>query len=144
MAQKLLTGTSYFISFVNGQGAGAIWAQTVEIGSNRMISNVPVKAVNGRRSYANRGATVLLRRGAQGRYEVIGPGDRVSGAQIKKTYTFGVLAETSTVTIGFTTRAEVFDFYKTGGSPGPSRWNDGATPFPKVTLLDGAGTEVFP
>ncbi len=60
-------------------GAGVMWVCDVEIGSNNPLFNVPVKAgAHGGRFFAGLGQTVVLRRSLTGRYQVIGPGDRVS------------------------------------------------------------------
>ena len=118
-----------------------VWSATVEIGGDHPLADVPVKTVNGSRAYASRGATVLLRRNAQGRYEVIGPGDRRSNFKVRKTYTFGNTAPVTTVAVGFSSRVEPFEFYQGTGAPN-SLWNDGVTPFPKVTIIDANGDPV--
>lgn len=118
------------------------WITDVNIGSNTPLFNVPVKAgANGSRSYAKLGSAVLLKRNAQGRFEVIGPGDRVAGFVIKKTYTFGNATAVTSATEGFTFRRETFEFYEGTGAPN-SLWNDGVTPFPKTTIIDSFGNPI--
>lgn len=120
-----------------GGGSGApVWTIPVEISSNRVLLEVPVKANGaGSRAYARRNATVLLRRNAQGRFEVIGPGDRVAGVQVKKTYAFGAVVPTTTDSEGFVAQVEPFEFYQGAGPPN-SLWGDLATPFPIVRIID--------
>lgn len=118
------------------------WTTSVEVSSTRVLEEVPVKAgSDGSRAYAALGATVLLRRNAQGRFEVVGPGDRVAAFQEVKEYDFGVPTPTTTQTVGFTTRREPFEFYQGSGPPN-SLWNDGVTPFPKTTIVDPNGNPV--
>jgi hypothetical protein len=88
------------------------------------------------------GGTVLLRRNAAGRYEVVGPGDRVNAFQTKKTYNFGNASVVATTTTGFSFRQETFSFYRNIANPGASFWNDSVTPFPKITTIDPAGNPV--
>ena len=125
----------------SGGTGGPRWVAPVTIGSNRHLKNVPIKAVNGTRHYARRGSTVLLRRNVSSRFEVIGPGDRRAAVQIVKTYVPGNLTAQSTANIGFSFREETFEFYEGAGPPN-SLWNDGSTPFPKVTIIDGDGNPV--
>lgn len=120
---------------------GPRWTATVEIGGDHPLFDVPVKAVNGSRAYASRGATVLLRRNAQGRYEVVAVGDRQSAFRTRKTYTFGNSTPISTTVVGFSVRLEPFEFYQGTGAPN-SLWNDGVTPFPKETVIDANGNPV--
>lgn len=118
-----------------------VWTATVEVGGDFPLSRVPVKSVNGSRSYASRGATVLLRRNAQGRYEVVAPGDRRSSFRTRKKYTFGNSTPIESTVFGFSVRVEAFEFYQGTGAPN-SLWNDGVTPFPKETIIDANGDPV--
>lgn len=126
----------------DGQGAGVFVCQ-VEIGSNNRLQGVPVKSQRGR-NYAQLGQTVVLRRNAQGRYEIIGPGDRVSTAVEEKTYDLTTQNNVTTVDIGFTFERVPFSHYATlsGGAPLGVLWADGVTPFNLVRQLDAQGNPV--
>lgn len=115
----------------------------VDVGGDEVIRDVRIRAnAAGSRSYARVGAPVLLARNAAGRFEIIGPGDRVRGAGNVTLLDESDDSTSAGAGSGFTTRVEAFEFYESGGSPGPSRWNDGSTPFPAITILDGDGNPV--
>lgn len=141
--QQFLPGTMLtspeYTSFDNS--SNPVWTASVDIGGANPLGDVPVKSVNGSRAYASRGAAVLLRRNAQGRYEVTGPGDRRQNLRRRKLYTFGNTTPTNTTDFGFDSRVEPFEFYQGTGAPN-SLWNDGVTPFPKVTIIDANGDPV--
>lgn len=124
-------------------GGAPTWVVTVEASLSRPLEDVPVKAygVDGSRAYARLGAVVLLRRNAQGRFEAVAPGDRAAAFVEVKEYDFGDPTPTATETLGFTSRREPFEFYQGSGPPN-SLWNDGVTPFPKVTVVDPNGDPV--
>lgn len=125
--------------------ASHVWTVDVEVGGQRPLFDVPAKAgSDGSRRYAQRGSTVLLRRNAQGRFEVVGPGDRAAAFIEVKEYDIGDPTPTATDTLGFSSRREPFEFYKgpTPGVPGTSFWNDGDNPFPKLTIIDPNGNPV--
>lgn len=90
------------------------WVVRVDVGGNRILDNVPVKAVEGSRFYAQLGQSVLLRKNAQGRYDVVGPADRLATAAVAKQYDLNAGLLTATETRGFTFQREPFEFY--GGS----------------------------
>ncbi len=123
-------------------GAAPVWVCSVNIGGNRILRNVPIKgAGSGERFYAELGQAVLLRRNTQGRYDIVGPSDKLSAIATKKTYNIGAAAVVATTTEGFQISQEIFDFYKGTGPPN-SLWADGVTPFPLVRILDAAGNPV--
>lgn len=123
-------------------GTESTWVVDVDIGSNRRLESVPVKTYNRRRTYASVGSTVLLRRSTQGRYEVVGPGDRKHGTLTTTKYVIDVVTPQSSADAGFSSRLETFIWYATAGSGGSSAWADGVTPFPKRTVIDADGNPV--
>ena len=87
---------------LNGPEGAPSWVVTVDAGGNRVMKNVPVKAgSDGSRFYAQRGQTVTVRKTAQGRFQVIGPGDRQIGAIRTTFYDIGLDTETGQSTVGF-------------------------------------------
>ncbi len=94
-------------------GAGVMWLCDVEIGSNNPLLNVPIKSgADGGRFYANAGQTVLLRRNLLGRFQVVGPGDRVA-AQME-VIEYGAVSKDIVVQTqqGFTEVVDAFEFYQ--------------------------------
>ncbi len=145
-ARRDLTGTVLqqreLVSFEVGGGA-PVWVARVDIGTNRPLDNVLIKGgSSGVRFFAERGQSVLLRLDAQGRYYIVGPAARLTGATVKKTYALGVATPATSATLGFQFIRDPFEFYENIGNPGASRWNDGVTPFPSVRVLDQAGNPV--
>jgi hypothetical protein len=121
-------------------GSAPVWVCDVDLGSNRLMRDVPIKGnANGSRFYAQRGQTVLMRRNTQGRYDIIGPADRLTAAGNVKTYTLGNGTPVTNTPQGFSFELVPFEFYK---GTGTSLWNDGTTPFPYVRLLDALGNPV--
>lgn len=89
-----------------------VWVVDIEVGSNNYLKNVPVKAgANGSRFYAQLGQTVLLRRNALGRFQVVAPGDRVSTPVTIKTYDLTDGSETGSADEGFQAQVVPFEFY---------------------------------
>ncbi|MGH3995846.1 MAG: hypothetical protein ACRDTJ_00095 [Pseudonocardiaceae bacterium] len=130
------------IADVDGNGSGVFVCQ-VEIGANRRLIDVPVKSQRGR-NFAQLGQTVLLRRNAQGRYEVIGPGDRISTPVEIRTYDLATQVNTGSTDFGFSYQRVPFDFYQTlsVGAPLGVLWGDGVTPFGLVRQVDAQGNPV--
>jgi len=126
----------------DGSGAG-VWVVDVEIGSNQYLKDVPVKAIDNR-FYAQLGQVVSLRRNAQGRYEVTGPGDRVTSPMVVKEYNIGVTSAVSSTEFGFGFDRVPYSYYATldGGAPLGVIWNDGTTPYNLVRILDAQGNPV--
>jgi hypothetical protein len=94
-------------------GTSSVIVADVDVGGNRIFKNVPIKAnARGTRFYAQVGASVVLRRNAQGRWDVVGPGDRTIAAPTKKTYTIGNTTPSTTETLGFSTVFPPFEFYQ--------------------------------
>jgi hypothetical protein len=122
--------------------ASPVWVCSVDIGRNRLLENVPIRAVNGNRFYAEMGAAVFLRREANGRLYVSGPVNRSRQPTSVKTYTIGNPTAQTASTLGFTFSPVPFEYYEGTGPPSGSFWNDGVTPFPLVQVLDGDGNPV--
>lgn len=130
------------ISDFDGGGSG-VWVTDVHIGGDEYLRNVPIKASH-TRFYAQLGQTVALRKGAQGRWEVVGPGDREIGIMDAKTYDLSDQTQQSTANVGFSFDRVPFSHYATldaGASLGVL-WADGVTPFNLVRVLDGDGNPV--
>lgn len=82
---------------------GVFWVVDIDIGSNRIIKNVPVKAGgSGSIFYAQNNQTVKVRRTALGRFYVIGPGDLAIGSRVTTTYSLDDGSETASATTTFT------------------------------------------
>ena len=125
--------------------ASRIWVADINVGGNRILRDVPIKGnAPGSRFYAARGQSVLMKRNANGRFDVVGPADRTLGIEVKKEYDLTTQTIDTQSNLGFSFRAEVFEFYKgpTPPTAGTSIWNDGSTPFPKTTTIDANGNEV--
>lgn len=134
--------TETHITDFDGVGGG-VFVVDVEVGANNYLRNVPVKA-NRNRFYAQIGQTVLLRRNAQGRYEVTAPGDRVASPVTEKSYDLGDGSEQSSNDLGFTSERVDLPFYETldGISPSGVLWADGVTAFNLVRIVDALGNPV--
>lgn len=129
---------------VDGQGS-ATWVVDVDVGAGEVLRSVNVKAgADGERFYAGLGQTVKLARNTMGRFDVIGPGDRVNSVASVKTYQLGIDVPTASANVGLSIERVAFEFYKgpTPGTPGTSLWNDGQTSFPLVRIIDGDGNPV--
>lgn len=119
------------------------WVVDVDIGSDRLLRDVPVK-INGpkARFYARVNQPVFLQKDAQGRYQVIGPADRVKqqGRICFLDEDDGLVSPT--VPLGFDLIVQPFEFYEGTGVPGGGLWNDGVHGFPEITKVDQDGNEV--
>jgi len=94
-------------------GAGVMWVVDVEIGSNRPLFSVPVKAgSDGGRFFANLGQTVLLRRNLLGRWQVVGPGDRRHGVRTTTEYDLTTGAAMGSAQDGSTIVIDPFEYYQ--------------------------------
>lgn len=120
--------------FRPAQLTAAVWVGDVIVNSNRVLRDVPVK-INGQRarSYAAVGRPVILRRNARGRWQVIGPADRkvAQGKLVELDLDTDVSVAAGLT--GFTTRREVFDFYK-GNEP--TSFFDPATDVDSLVWID--------
>lgn len=122
------------------------WVADVDVGDDdQLLRDVPIK-INGpkARFYARRDSPVFLEKNEQGRYQIIGPADR-----IRQQGSLCILDEDTEITtpsgdIGFTLVTQAFEFYQgpTPPTPGTSFWNDGVHGFPEITKLDSDGNEV--
>lgn len=131
---------------MDAQGS-ATWVVDVDIGAGQVLRNVAVKAgSDGERFYAGLGMSVKLARNTAGRFDAIGPGDRVGAIATVKTYTLGVDAPTASANVGLTAERVAYEFYQglTPGTPGTSYYNDGdpGHSYPLVRIVDGDGVPV--
>lgn len=118
------------------------WVVDVDVGAPQPLRSVAVKAgSNGERFYAGLGQPVKLARNLQGRFDVIGPGDRKINPAIRSSYTLGFDTPTSSGGTGLQTQRVAFEFYEGIGPPN-SLWNDGATAFPLIRIVDALGNPV--
>lgn len=126
----------------DGVGAG-VWVCDVEVGANNYLKDVPVKQADSR-FYAQLGQVVALRKNAQGRYEVVGPGDRASAPVVVKFYEIGNTSAISSQDIGFRFDRVAYSFYAglSGGAPLGTFWADGVTPYNLVRIVDAQGNPV--
>ncbi|MEE9128385.1 MAG: hypothetical protein V3T84_00060 [Phycisphaerales bacterium] len=119
------------------------WVVDVDIGSDKLLRDVPVK-INGpkARFYARVDQSVFLEKDAQGRYQVIRPADRVrqQGRICFLDEDDGIVSPT--VPLGFDLIVRPYEFYKGNGLPGGSFYNDGVHGYPEITKLDQDGNEV--
>jgi len=127
------------LSDFDNQGSG-VWVCDVEIGSNNYLKDVPVKALSNR-FHAQLGQSVLLRKNARGRYEVIGPGDRIAKPIRRIGYNLSTQIGGTPVDIGFSFDRVAFSYYATV-TGGFSYWDDGVTPFNLVRIVDADGIPV--
>jgi hypothetical protein len=100
-----------FVEFDASTLGAESWVVDVNIGGNRLLRNVLVKAGERGRFYAQRGQTVALRRNAQGRFDVVAPADRVMGSATVTSYDINGLAVTNTTSSGFALEVMPFEFY---------------------------------
>lgn len=130
-------------NFDTAGAAQFTWVCDVDIGSNRLLRDVPVK-INGpkARFYARRDSPVFLEKDSQGRYQIIGPADKgpQQGRICFLDEDTGIVSPTSP--IGFTLVVQPYEFYKGTGLPGGSFYNDGVHGYPEITKLDQDGNEV--
>lgn len=116
---------------------GGRWVVDVEIGGANYLRNVPVKALGENRFYAQLGQTVSLRRNAQGRFEVVGPGDRLSQPLRTIEYDLATGVGGAPVTSGFVFERVAFSYYATADLTAPLDvlWADGVTAFNLVRVI---------
>ncbi len=92
--------------------AGAqAWVVDVDIGQNRVLRDVLIKAGTRGRFFAQLGQTVALRRNALGRFDVVGPADRVMGVAEVTLYDLNGAVPTSSSLSGFQTVRRPLEFY---------------------------------
>lgn len=92
--------------------SGVMWVVNVDIGSNRVLFSVPVKAgANGDRFYADLGQTVQLRKNQLGRWQVIGPGDRAAALGNVTTWNPVTQDEISSLPQGFQQVRDPWSYY---------------------------------
>lgn len=128
------------------QSAAYTWVVDVDVGNTGevLLRDVPVKISAGTRFYARLGNAVFLERDARGRWQVIGPADRVQAQGNVTELDESDDSSTAAGQQGFTIVRPPFEFYEgdQAQAPGTSLWNNGVDAFPKVRILNGAGQEV--
>lgn len=117
-------------------GGSGVFVVDIEIGSNNYLHDVPVKGLRDR-FHAQLQQTVELRRGAQGRWEVVGPGNRALVGGGIKTYDLSARTNQTTTTQGWVSDRVDFDYYQTvdGAAPLGVLFGDGVTPFGFVRIV---------
>jgi hypothetical protein len=145
--REFLTGTVLTplraLQFDQTGGGSPVWVASIEIGSNRPLIDVVVLASNdGTRRYAKVGKTVMLRMNTMGRYDAIGPADRVASTASVKTYNVGIATAVTAADFGYTFERVPFEWYANSGNPGESRWNDTFSTFPLTRVVDADGNPV--
>jgi len=143
--QQTIVGTvirqrqiSSFDSSIDG---APVWNCDVEIGSNRILMSVPIKlSGTGRAFYADRGQTVLLRRNAQGRFEIIGPGDRITSPLVIKTYNVSDGSEVTSTSRGTTFEVVPLEFYQGTSMKGNPDVTFDQVPAANDTITRSAGS----
>lgn len=109
-----------------------VWVVDVDIGGNNVLQNVPIKSGgDGSRFYADQGQTVLLRRNALGRWQVIGPGETKIGQLTVETFDPNTAVSGGTAAQGFTVVTEPLHYLK-----GPQAMKGGDV----VTFAAAGGT----
>ena len=91
-----------------------MWVADIDIGAERILRNVPLKGgSDGTIRYAARGQTVALSRNSIGRWDVIGPGDKVIGITGVVDINIATGADNGTgVDFGFSFSKRSYDFYR--------------------------------
>ncbi|MGB5810124.1 MAG: hypothetical protein WBG86_06310 [Polyangiales bacterium] len=90
-----------------------VWVVDLDIGGNRPVKNVPIKADgSGGRFYAQLNQTVQVRRTALGRMYVVGPGDVSIASLTDQVYDLNTLQPGASTDTGFTREFEPFRFYQ--------------------------------
>jgi hypothetical protein len=92
--------TPELIDFDQSANGAPNWAVDLDIGSEKVVKNVPIKGSgSGNRFYAQLNQTVKVRRTALGRLLVIGPGDTTIQEKVETIYSLetGLLVSASSV-----------------------------------------------
>lgn len=131
------------LSDFDGNSSGVFVAH-IDIGAEDFLRNVPIKAAH-TRFYAQIGQSVLLHKSAQGRWEAVGPGERVSGNLVTRRYDLSDQSQQGgDVNRHFTYEVLPWSYYATldAGSPSGVIWNDGVTPLNYKRIVDGDGNPI--
>lgn len=101
-----------------------VWVTDVELGGGKPLRNIPIKSINGSMFYAQRGQTVQIRKNALGRWQIVGPGDRLATTLVTKEYDLGSGSQVGNdINQGFTFQRQPYEFYQgptsMKGDPGP-------------------------
>lgn len=129
--------------FDQSVGGAPVFVTSVEIGSSRpLIDVIILAAADGSRRYADAGKTVMLSKNTMGRYDIIGPADRVAGEAVVKTYNMGSAAEVTSEGFGYSAFRVPFEWYGYGWATNDAKWADGDHPFRHVEIQDADGNPI--
>lgn len=92
-------------------GTNQVWVTDVQVLGRRPLFNVAIKATNSGLFYAELGAVVLLARNLQGKFEIVGPGDRNIVEKVVTEYDVSG-AQTGQQNQGFTVFVAPYEFYQ--------------------------------
>jgi hypothetical protein len=117
----------------------------VNTGGRKILRNIVVKANGGSRAYARKGLPVMLQKNAQGRWEVIGPSDRIISPALVSEVDLELGTVVSQPDEGFSLAQRPFSHFRGGltsqSTPaGEGLW--GANTFSSSIVVDGSGAEV--
>ena len=135
--------TPELVQFDGSVNGGETWVVRVDIGSNRVLEDVAIKAVDVGKFFSSKGQAVELRKTQQGRYEIIGPAPIIPGTKTVNTYDLNTFLSTATATAGFTPFTVPFEHYQ---GPQSMRGNPNVT-FAASTISRAVGsflTDGFP
>jgi len=119
------------------------WVVDVDTGANRILKRVPIKANNRGRGYARRCSPVFLERDARGRWQVIGPGDRVPQSGTKTLLNRATGATTPIADgVGFVVAPVDYLDHWQENLGGFSRFELQTHDYPGVKVIDPDGNEV--
>ena len=100
------------VNFDPGGAQFLTFVTDVDVGGNRILENVPIKAGAKARFFAKKGSPVFLERDAQGRYQVVAPAERVQTQGNVTELDEDLATVNAAGFIGFTSTREIYDFYK--------------------------------
>lgn len=100
------------IEFDASASGSESWVVDVDIGSNRIIRDVVIKAGTRGRFFAQRGQTVSLHRNSLGRFDIVGPADKLTGVANLNTYDINANTLTASSLTGFVTVFRPYEYYQ--------------------------------
>lgn len=108
---KILTRPALLVS----DGTALVYAADVDIGQTDPLRNVPVAAGNKDLLYAEAGSACLLRRSANGQYQIVGFSKEMPGSYVRIPVSISSGAFGPTETLGLTSRPLALDELKDYG-----------------------------
>ena len=100
------------IAYDASVSGGETWVVDVDIGSNRILKDVPIKAGTRGRFFAQLGQSVALRRNLLGRFDIVGPADRVRSGGVLTTYNPNAGAAGAAAQTGFQAVLRPLEWYQ--------------------------------